>query len=220
MNFLAHLYLADPAVSPHPAGIASPLALAGNLMPDLVRGRLPSDLPAQVTAGIFRHRRVDHWTDTHPAFAATRDRLKPTQGRFAGIVADVVYDQVLAHHWPDFHTTPLPDFIAETYARLTQPQAQDIMPPRMRGAITLMVAQDWLGRYRTDEGLRATFHQMSQRFSQRFGREINLETAVDNFAIHRADITDDFHHLFPDLVRRCRALDEKNESNPTNKPNP
>ncbi len=204
MNFLAHLYLARPRE------VAPPLELVGNLMPDLVRGRLPADLPAPVAAGVDRHRAVDRWCDAHPAFGRTRRRLTsslaPTQGRFAGIVADVLFDHALSLRWSEHHELPLPDFIASCYAGLTDPDATAVMPPRMAAAVTLMVEQDWLGRYRTDAGLTATFRQMSERFSQRFDRAVSLDTTIEHLPQQRDALLSDFDELFASLVQRIDGI--------------
>lgn len=196
MNFLAHLHLADPGK------VASPQCLAGNLMPDLVRGKLPVDLPAEVWAGVECHRNIDRWCDTHPAFIRTRQRLFTTQGRFAGVVADMLFDHALALRWEAHHSLSLPDFIEACYAGLSQPEAQATMPPRMRGAIELMVSQDWLGRYRTEAGMDVTFRQMSARFSQRLGRAVRLESAIDDLRAQRDELLIDFDELFAYLLHR------------------
>ena len=172
-------------------------------MPDLVRGKLPTDLPAAVDEGVHRHRRVDALTDRHPVFGETVAWLRPTQGRFAGIVADVLYDHALAVAWDAYHDTALPAFIAQAYQRLQSVEAE--MPERMRFAVRLMVEQDWLGRYATDAGIDATFRQMSERFAQRFGREVHLETAVADLIANRELLHDQFGRFFPSLVEQLAA---------------
>lgn len=70
VNFLAHLYLAEP----------TPASWIGNLLPDLTTGPTDPDLHPDVIAGAANHRRVDAYTDTHPVFARTRARFRDKHG--------------------------------------------------------------------------------------------------------------------------------------------
>jgi len=90
VNFLAHSALAydDPAL------------LAGQFAGDFVRGRDLSAYPPRVATGIRLHRRMDAFTDAHPAVAAARASFDPALRRHAGIVMDVVFDHLLARDWP------------------------------------------------------------------------------------------------------------------------
>ena len=149
MNFLAHLYLAEPT------GIATPPALVGSLMPDLVRGPLPRNLAPEVAAQVARHRRIDRATDTHPAFLEAANLFRPTLGRLAGIAADVCFDAALCRAWPTLHPLPLAEAVRAYHAGLFRGRTH--MPPRMRQAVRRMLVQGWLLRYASDAGLAATF---------------------------------------------------------------
>ena len=104
MNFLAHLYLAEP----------TPACRVGNVLGDFVRGRinaLTAELPAPLVAGILRHRTLDRFTDAHPVAREARSLVAPERGRFAGVVVDIAYDHVLARQWNDWAGEPLPSFL-------------------------------------------------------------------------------------------------------------
>ncbi|MGB0768489.1 MAG: ACP phosphodiesterase, partial [Phycisphaeraceae bacterium] len=93
MNFLAHLVLAPPTAR----------GRLGSIAPDMIRGPLPSHLDAQVVAAAREHQRIDAFTDAHPAFLRTRDRLRGVvDPRLAGVLADVLYDHVLASRWSTY----------------------------------------------------------------------------------------------------------------------
>lgn len=73
LNYLAHLYLADrTGTSP-----------AGAILGDHVRGRLEPDTRTGVRSGIVLHRRVDHFTDHHPAVQPLLAALPPGSGAMA-----------------------------------------------------------------------------------------------------------------------------------------
>ncbi|MEM9916127.1 MAG: ACP phosphodiesterase [Planctomycetota bacterium] len=188
MNYLAHLYLAD----------ASPASLIGNLLPDLHRGRLPADLDPVVLEGVMRHRRVDAFTDSHPLFERSRARLRPRHGRYSGVLVDVIYDHVLSVHWAEYHPQPLSDFIADAYRQMLA--EADLMPPRMRAIMTMMAGEDWLSTYGSVEGIAHTLKRMSARLRERFGREVDLASALTELRAQYDGFAEDFAGFFPDLM--------------------
>ena len=170
LNFLAHLHLAAPG------GSATPAALVGSLMPDLVRGPLPPGLPPEVAAQVARHRRVDRATDTHPAFLEAAALFRPRLGRWAPVAADVCLDASLCRAWPGVHPVPLEEAVRGFHAGLFR--GRGLMPPRMRAACRRMIAQGWLLRYASGPGLEATLRQMSDHFGRRLGRAVDLVPAA------------------------------------------
>src|SRR5690606_29706675 len=105
MNYLAHAYLSPD----------DPFVLMGNLWGDLLKPRDASELPDRVRTGIDRHRQIDAFTDAHPLVGAIRDRLRPHQGKYTPVVADVLLDYVLSQHWAQHHPEPLEDFCQARY---------------------------------------------------------------------------------------------------------
>jgi acyl carrier protein phosphodiesterase len=187
MNFLAHLALVDGDA---PSRI-------GAILPDLVRGRLPDDLHPRVRAAALHHRRVDAFTDTHPLVATSVTRLRPACGRYSGIVVDVLYDHLLAADFERWHGQPLRPFVDEVYAQFSD--NEPLMPSRMRLITQRMIEQDWLGSYVTIQGIAQRLAQMSARFAQRFGREVNLLGAIDTFDVYAPGLRADFDAFYPQL---------------------
>lgn len=188
MNFLAHLVLDH----------ASPRAMIGSLLPDLVPGPLRRSRDPDIARAIDRHRFIDAFADTHPAFARSKARLFPRYGRFSGILVDVFYDHLLSVAWPPHLDQPRTRFIARCYDALGTHLR--IMPAPMRFAVVRMIDQDWLGAYADDQGLARILSMMSWRFTQRFGRRVRLEPAVEDLALHRRELTRDFEGFFPELA--------------------
>lgn len=193
MNFLAHLHLAEDTAA----------SMIGNILPDLVRGPTDPTLHPDVLAGAANHRRVDAYTDTHPLFARTRARLRPTHGRYSGILTDLLYDHCLAISWSAYHPRPLAEFIATVHRRFDAHRR--LMPRPMADIAPRMTRQNWLGMYADDDGLREILHMMSRRLAERFDRPVNLAPAVNTLAAHRDAILDDFHGFYPGLVGYVRA---------------
>ncbi|MEX0653089.1 MAG: ACP phosphodiesterase [Phycisphaeraceae bacterium] len=193
MNFLAHLHLAD----------ATPASWVGNLLPDLVRGRLPDDLHPDVAAGVRTHRGVDAFTDTHPLVARSKERLRPAHGRFAGILVDVFYDHFLARDWHRFHHAPLQQFTGEVHGAFAA--HPHLMPESMRDVVVRMREQDWLCIYAQPAGIELTLRRMSRRFSERLRRRVCLEQAMVDLHAHEQALADDFARFFPQLVAWVEA---------------
>lgn len=212
MNYLAHLYLARPTAG----------GWLGALMPDMVRGRLPevfgSPCDADIIENIELHRLIDRTTDLHPAFLRARQRLFASQGRFAGVVADVVFDHVLSSGWSNWLDrwpwreapprknsqvlTALPndvDMFIDTVHRALRIQ-QGYMPKPMGDVVQRMDQQGWMRDYATPDGLTRVLRMMSMRFAQRFGRSVQLWKAVDVVVAQREAFEADLAELLPALT--------------------
>jgi acyl carrier protein phosphodiesterase len=100
LNFLAHLWLADQTGT----------SLAGAVLGDWVRGRLPAHYPADLRLGISLHRHVDVTTDAHPVIVSLKSRFIQGQRRYAGILLDLLTDHLLAQNWVGFSAETLPQF--------------------------------------------------------------------------------------------------------------
>lgn len=154
MNYLAHVLLAG----------SDPELRLGNFLGDFVTGSLAGlrgHYPEAVITGIGQHRRLDHFTDTHPVFNASRGRIDPGRRRVAGVIVDVGYDHFLTRHWPQFSDQPLPEFIDAFHGLLEA--RSDLLPARLRALLPRLVRENWLGSYGDLPGLGRTFTRMSGR---------------------------------------------------------
>ncbi|MFI4860907.1 MAG: ACP phosphodiesterase [Phycisphaerales bacterium JB063] len=189
VNFLAHLVLAPD----------TPEGMAGSLAPDLIRGPLPADLAPEVLDAAREHQSIDRATDRHPAFIEVRDRLRPAAGRFAGIVADVMFDHALAHAWAHHgRAEPLLGYTARVGQTLTVHRT--LMPATMQDHIARMLRHHWLNTYATPAGMRLTLERMSARYARRLRIEVDLTPAADLIATAPPHwLTAAFASLWPDL---------------------
>lgn len=193
MNFLAHLYLSSP----------EPDALAGSLMPDLVRGPLPKDAPSRIAAACRLHRCIDAFTDTHPVVGNSKNRLRARHGRYAGILVDIFYDHYLARDWHQFSDQPLGEYVAHVYRSLDGMRGH--IPLNMLGALDRMIEQNWLECYAEVDGIRLTLERMSKGLSKRFGRPVDLAIAAEELVEQGLSLAQDFHAFFPQLMTYAQA---------------
>ena len=199
VNFLAHLVLAPQ----------TPAGLIGSIAPDMIRGPLPDDLDLAVLASAKEHRHIDRATDAHQAFGRTRDRLTAVVGsRLSGVLADVLYDHVLATDWARWRSDEFGRYLAQTEKALMT--AIDLVPKQMQSIVRKMIDEQWLASYASASGLRARLDTMSCRLSKRVGRPMSLMISEQHLADLYQPIADDFEQLWPDLishVQKCRADD-------------
>jgi acyl carrier protein phosphodiesterase len=158
VNFLAHLLLSPP----------TPDGRLGGLLGDFVKGPLKqAGYRLSVTQAIRLHRRVDSFTDTHPAVRAARSLVSPARRRFAGILVDVFFDHLLARRWECWHAAPLPQFAGLVYGELAC--TLHPVPPRFAAMAQIMAAQDWLGSYASTDGISLALERI--RACSHYGRQ-------------------------------------------------
>lgn len=190
MNYLAHVYLARHSEE----------AMVGALLGDFVRADISGRFGAVMEAEIRVHRRVDAFTDTHPAVVEARRLFGGGRRRFAGIALDVFYDHLLTLEWNAFCDEPLPEFLMRFYAALATYSMR--LPAEVRPIAARIAAQDWLGSYGTRAGVDATVSRISQRLS-RNGHL--LRECLPELDTHAPAIRRGFDALFPELVAYAQA---------------
>ena len=183
MNHLAHAFLAaDTAES-----------LIGNLAGDFFKGPIARHDP-RLREAIRFHRRVDSFTDSHAAVSASKKRIAQPFGHYSGIIIDVYYDHLLAGMWREFSDEPLEDFAARTYRTLQQ--HPELIPPVFASSLPRMIDDDWLVRYRTEQGVSRALYFLSRRLR----KAPPLHESLELLALHREALQEDFLSFFPHLI--------------------
>jgi acyl carrier protein phosphodiesterase len=184
MNYLAHMFLSDN----------TPLSMLGNFMGDFVKGNVEGKFPQEIVDGIIRHRRIDHFIDSHSIVSSSKKLISEARCRFSGIIIDVLYDHFLSRNWNLYSTTGLNDFIEIVYKNLHNHRMG--IPPAAELCIEKMIKEDWLSSYGSVEGIDKTF----KRISERLRRENNLCSAVEELEIHCQVLNTHFLRFFPLLI--------------------
>lgn len=187
MNYLAHLYLAGPDDDHR----------IGALLGDFMRGQELSSFAGSVQVGVLHHRAVDRFTDSHPVFRQSRDRLAPRFRRFSGVIIDVFYDHFLARGWQRWCRQSLAEFATDVYTVLETRLAD--LPPRMQRAVRAMIADDWLSSYAEPKNVARALSGLARRVK----RENPLGEAIAELARHEAGLSEDFEAFFPALIEHC-----------------
>jgi acyl carrier protein phosphodiesterase len=151
MNYLAHAYLS----------FGDPDILAGNMISDFVKGKKKFDYPNRIQMGISLHRKIDEYTDTHPATREAKEFLKASAGLYAGAFTDIIYDHFLANDVYEFEEGALAGFAQQTYVQLES--FEKWLPEKFQNFFYYMRTQNWLLQYRSTEGIRNSFHGLCRR---------------------------------------------------------
>ena len=193
MNYLAHAWLARH----------SDEAILGAILGDFVFGQSTlQDWPMSIRSEIVRHRRIDRYTDDHPAVVAARG-LFDAAGlrRYAGIVLDVYFDHCLARDWLRWNDVSLTTFTSRVYRVLHDHRGQ--LPPRLQAIAPRMAAHDWLGSYRQRRTVDAAVRGIATRLSRNGER---LIACLDVLRANETAVDAAFEAFFPDLIAAAERL--------------
>jgi acyl carrier protein phosphodiesterase len=194
MNYLAHLYLAEP----------TPASLVGNLVADFVKGRYLDHLDPGVASGVRLHRQVDSFTDRHPVVQRSIGRISSNWGWFSGILIDVYYDHILATTWMEWTDEPLRAFVDRIHRCLSENAG--LAPAEGQVMIHKLIETDRLFSYVTADGIHEALYRLSRRIRERIpGRIVQLELAMPELKAKYGELVEDFRIFFPELVRHAQA---------------
>jgi acyl carrier protein phosphodiesterase len=169
MNYLAHAHLS----------FGDPDILAGNMISDFVKGKKKFDYPERIRMGISLHRKIDEYTDEHPATRQARQFLKPSAGLYAGSFIDIVYDHFLANDSYEFPEDTLATFAESTYHQLEI--SENLFSEKMQRFFFYMRTQNWLLHYRTTQGIHNSFSGLCRRAKYIHDPEPVFEAFLDNY---------------------------------------
>ncbi|WP_028469427.1 ACP phosphodiesterase [Neptunomonas japonica] len=190
MNYLAHLYLAQPTVE----------SRVGNLLGDFAKGVVVAELPEPVKNGLLNHRAVDRYTDNHAIVKQLKGLMSAERKRFAGIMLDVVFDHYLIKHWQTFSHNSFEDSSAVYYQSLTQGQV--LMPEAMQRVTQRVVSQRWFDSYQTLQGIGFALDRIAGRI--RFDHA--FYGSIEELTGHQNEIEKGFLAFFPELQQHVEEL--------------
>ena len=190
MNFLAHAYLSG----------SDKKILAGNFLADAVKGKQYESFEKGLQKGILLHRSIDDFTDSHIINVEVRDWLRPTGGKFSGVVLDMVYDYCLANAGiiPNLEAYTLDIYqVLDNYEHLFKGRLKRMYP--------YMSTQNWLLHYKRKEAVIQAVKGVGVRFSS----EVDLEPCA-RFALQNEKVLFEyFNSFFSELQQHCKQEIER-----------
>ncbi|MBD3585043.1 DUF479 domain-containing protein [Salinimonas sp. HHU 13199] len=195
MNYLAHLYLAQPG----------PSSRFGNLLGDFMRGSRPEMFSHAVQRGLANHRWVDKFTDSHVEVTTLKQKVSPARRRFAGIIVDIAFDHFLIKNWATYSVQPLDPFCQSVYRDLSDCLSD--MPVNMQHTVKSMTRHQWLTTYGSLQGVARALDNTASRI--RFTH--NFYDSITEIEANYANMEAAFHRFFPQLKQ---AVSDASLENP------
>lgn len=184
MNHLAHARLSPP----------TPAWRVGAVVGDFARSEDLARLPDGVQKGVELHRAIDAFTDRHPAFVRSKQRVVGPLHRFAGVLVDVFYDHLLLQRWHELSPeVSVEHFAATVYDDLHH--HRDVLPERLATVLPRMVQNRWLEQARDEDGV----ERVLVRIGMRMRRDVAIERGIDALRAARAGFTEDFAAFWPEV---------------------
>ncbi len=183
MNYLAHIFLSS-----------SPQEQVGNFIGDFVKGWKYENFPEEIKKGILRHRAIDEFTDNHPIVQQARALLRPTFGRYAGVVLDLYFDHFLAVRFSEYSAMPLRSFACRFYWALWRNRR--ILPERVKGFMWHFIFTNRLHRYASFSGLHQSFSIMA-RYKP---LPVNPDETIQFLQKNYDELQNLFQQFFPEVI--------------------
>lgn len=184
MNYLAHLFLAQPTPDSH----------YGNLLGDFRRGVDINALPNPVLRGLKNHYLVDKFTDQHALVKQAKFIFSAEKQRFSGIAIDVLFDYFLIKHWQQFSSLDFATFKQQSYDLLQK--RQPVMPARMKLVTRKIIEQDWFASYAHLDSIGSALDNISRRI--RFNNQFS--GSIEDIEKHYDELENIFLMFFPELM--------------------
>ena len=188
MNFLAHLYLSGDNED----------IITGNFIADHVKGNGINKFSEPIRKGILLHREIDQFTDSHPQFILSKNRLAPNYRKYAGVIVDMYYDHFLSAFWQDYSDEPIAKFTRRMYKILLKRFL--ILPPKTKRILPFMAKDNWLVGYGKPEGLGRALSGMAYRTPFDSGMENAVNDLLNDYVVYKKE----FESFFPEIIEFVR----------------
>jgi acyl carrier protein phosphodiesterase len=185
MNFLAHLYLSKNDTN----------IMIGNFIADHIRGNNYEAFSKEIQQGIFLHRAIDTYTDTHEVVRKSKRRLHARYRHYDGVIIDIFYDYFLAKNWASYSETPL-DVYTSSVNKLFDEIKLDLHL-KSQQFIKYMIEYNILFNYKNKDGIEKVLNGMNQRTKGK--SQMNL--AIEDLHQLEQELEQDFAVFFKDLIR-------------------
>ena len=183
MNYLAHALLSPD--DPH--------ILMGNLWGDLIKPKDFEGLKPGIVKGIMLHRSIDAFTDQHEKVGQLMKLIRPFQGKYTPVVADVLMDFILSKYWHLFYPKSIEMFCRDKYK--TVKKQLHLIPVRLHPRIQRMLANEWLESCKNKDRMRTTLQMLSMRASF----ENKIPEAMLPYEMHEEKMDELFLSFFEEL---------------------
>lgn len=196
MNHLAHAFLSCD----------DQYILTGNLITDLIPKKRVKALDSKLIQGVELHRSIDKFMDSHPLNAKIKSLIRPTQGKYASVSIDLLYDYLLVRNWSIYTDENLDRFNANCYKKLRA--SFSILPEDLQMKLEQMIDHDFLALYATTSKFKKVLEIMDKRakFSS------NFVEMIGEMADHILEFDQVFNEFFPLAINHISAFCDKSQT--------
>jgi len=192
LNYLSHIYLSGQSEE----------IILGNFIGDHVKGQQFLNYPPEVAKGIYLHRQIDSFTDSHPVIIECIVKLRPAFGKYAGIVVDIFLDHFLAVNWSYYSLEKLSTFTKRFHAVLLANFFQ--LPSQVKLFVPFLIQNKRLQSYASFEGIEKTLRIMVKHTSLPAETEFALKILEDEYQFFNHA----FNRFFPEIIHYIETKGE------------
>lgn len=191
MNYLAHIHLSDNSEE----------NMLGNFLGDFVSKSLEDEFVYSIKQGILMHKKLDTFTDSHPNFSNSRERISSANRRLAGVLIDIFYDHFLAKNWSDYSSVSLEEY-ADNFYKILKKYSY-CLPDKLTRRMPFMIEENWLLSYRDISGIQVAVDRISKRFSNTRHPLVNpIDELINNYE----GLQNDFKCFYPEAIQYANKL--------------
>ncbi len=191
MNYLGHAVLS----------FNQPEVITGNMIGDHVKGLAAKNrFPAGIWAGVMLHRKIDGFSDAHPAVKRVKVLFREDYGLYSGAIMDTINDHFLAND-PVFFSgeQELVQFANHVYDSIEA--NRDHLPDGFKVYFEYMVRQNWLLGYRNLGGIKKALGGLHRRAKHMPDPEKAYEIFITNFY----QLNNAYFELMGDLTKYAKS---------------
>jgi len=188
MNYLAHAYFSNENEG----------LLLGNFIADHIRGNHFENFSEDIKKGIYLHRKIDQFTDEHPAFKKSKRLFYDGFEKYSGVLVDIYFDHLLARDFPRFARKSLEEFTAHVYSVYQHNKA--ILPEHSSKFLQYVLANNIYVAYSKIEGIEKVLFHLSHRIKH----GVMLNTSVPLFVQRETEIQVYFEEFMKDAEKEFK----------------
>ena len=198
MNWLAHVFLSEQNVD----------FQMGNVLADPLKGRSWDSASAHIKKGMYIHKLIDAYTDSHLIVKQSKNRLRE-KGLLKAVIIDLTYDYLLTKNWNKYSNIPLDTFTSDFYTKASS--TLEALPPKANMVIDNLIKKDLLNKYHDLEHLELSFLRMDKLLSPRLLKRESASGYINDVHNNIDDIEKDFLKFFPLLCQYTKTHISKNK---------
>lgn len=198
MNYIAHIHLA----------YVTNTSLVGNFLGDFVKGKQYQQLSPDIAEGVLLHRRIDQFTDSHPAVINLKNRFPTHIRRMAGVAIDVYFDHLLLSRWCDYCDIDVDSLLQRFYLELDNVYL--LNNQRFQAVKKSLLEHRWLIEYQDENTCLKAFYSIERRLKNRI---IFAEDAWRHISATKDVHIGAFGNFYEELTQFCASANSSSEFN-------